>query len=161
MDFQLGLRQGRYRVSLIGINSHYEPPIQFALCFPNSRNPYADIITSWGGNPESPRENQDNAINVPLDRRTQTFLSHQVSPELAQQLRGFTPRSNLGREGSTYHQIEINTHRSNQLTVRERAHHVMKYTGNDRLQMRESIVTHMKGEDHSSQRANTISRMLK
>jgi len=158
MDYQLGLRQGRYRVSLIGINSQYEPPLQFALCYPNNRNPYADIITSWGGDPRSPREPQQNTIDIPLDTRTQTFLSHQVSPELAQSLRGFTPITNHGRQGSTNHQVEINTHKSNQLSIREIPRHQSRIHMDEKLRQRESIVTSLAGNDTLAIRLSSTAR---
>ena len=159
MNLQLGLRQGRYHISLIGVNSRHEPPIQFGLSYPNSRNPYADIITAWGGNPDSPRGadsprgERSHTIDIPIDKRTQTFLSHQVSPELAQQLRGgLRSLANNGRQkGNTTHRVEVNTHRNNQLSIHQRTHRAGSFQPNfgsnsqseQRQQMRESIVTHL------------------
>ena len=141
MDTQPELRQGRYQVSLIGVNSRYEPPLQFGLSYPNRNNPYADIVTSWGGNAQSPREAEEH-VNVPLARRTQTFLSYQVSPELAAQLRGFRLQGNTGRQtGSTSHRITINTHRSANSVHHHKAAYIPHLQPNLREQQRESVVT--------------------
>ncbi|TQV87253.1 hypothetical protein [Aliikangiella coralliicola] len=141
MDTQPELRQGRYQVSLIGINSRYEPPLQFGLSYPDRNNPYADIVTSWGRNSQSPRQ-QEEQVNVPLAKRTQTFLSYQVSPELAEQLRGFRLQGNTGRQqGSTSHRITISTHRTTHSAYNHKAAHMPRLQPNIREQQRESIVT--------------------
>ena len=52
------------------------------------QNRRINVVKQWGGGNASPRMQAPEAIDIPLSQRTQTILSHQVSPELRNRLNG-------------------------------------------------------------------------
>lgn len=122
-------RLGRNPVRLIGINAPFEPALQFGREFSSNNNPRSEVAAAWGVN-HNGRTLDSNAnstaIKHPLPVREQTSLSHQLSPQLQQQLRGgMAPLQNQGRNAYHQQKVELDSvhmgaaisHRSHHSTV--------------------------------------------
>ncbi|HEX5126321.1 MAG TPA: hypothetical protein VFW00_06250 [Rhodocyclaceae bacterium] len=82
----LALREGRERIGLIRPNGSRRPVL--GTLHPQEDDRRASIPARWGWEREAPRKEALAAIEEPLPVRTQTILSHGVSPEVRQVLNG-------------------------------------------------------------------------
>lgn len=80
-------RLGRNPVKLIGINTPFEPSLQFGREYHSSNSVRENTHASWG-RPQMGRIPEPTAIKSPLPAREQSIMAHQLSPQLQQQLRG-------------------------------------------------------------------------
>lgn len=81
---------GRNPVRLIGINAPFEPKLQFGREYQSSANPRQEALqhSPFVSQDLHGRGHNESGIKQPLPQRQQTILSHQLSPQLQQQLRG-------------------------------------------------------------------------
>lgn len=93
------VRLGRNPVRLIGINAPFEPAIQFGRAYGANENPRSAINRVWGAEYLGRKNTSDeHTVKQPLPARQQSILSHQLTPQLQNQLRGgMKPLQNVGR----------------------------------------------------------------
>ena len=85
-EILLRLRAGRKRINVIQPAGSTRPVLGTSQ--PNEDNRRAAVIEQLGGPREAPRKEAAVTIDEPLPVRTQTILSHGVSPELRRVLNG-------------------------------------------------------------------------
>jgi hypothetical protein len=80
----LGLRNNAHRVEVVKINGESRPVL--GVSHPQDEDRRAAVMAHWGIAAESPRNKRLATIDEALPQRTQTILSHQLQPELRQQI---------------------------------------------------------------------------
>lgn len=78
----LGLRNNRHQVDVVKING--ETRSVLGTSHPQEENKRVEVLRHWGMQATSPRQERLATIDEPLPQRTQTILSHRLSPELRQ-----------------------------------------------------------------------------
>ncbi len=94
----LNVGSARKVIKLIGVNAPFEAKLQFGQQHNSDSDQRANLLQDESVTPMYSRAPVDSGIKDPAPQREQTILSHQLSPELQQILRGgiYQP-SNLGR----------------------------------------------------------------
>lgn len=81
---RLGLREQAHEVRLVQVENRPYPSLG------RSYPPMADLrlhtVLNWDVVERGPRNAKQVTVDVPLDQRSQTILSHQLTPEIEQQL---------------------------------------------------------------------------
>lgn len=105
-----GSRLGQNPVKLIGINAPFQPALQFGREHSADNDPRARAASAWGGSSFSGRSQDNGAITEPLPTRQQTAMSHQLSPQMQNMLRGgMKPLANQGRQQAANSPIELHS----------------------------------------------------
>ncbi|MFZ6675491.1 hypothetical protein [Undibacterium sp. Xuan67W] len=82
----LGLRNNAHKVEVIQPNDETRPVI--GKRSPEETNRRLNAAKQWDVRVEAPRQPSLSTIDQPLDQRSQTILSYQVSATMRQQLNG-------------------------------------------------------------------------
>lgn len=90
------LRDGRDRVSVITLNGETRP--QLGISHPQEDNRRSEAASYWGHAPRSPRQQPLATVDEPLPVRTQTILSHELAPEIAQAVNSGVPLDPVARK---------------------------------------------------------------
>jgi hypothetical protein len=81
---RLGLREQAHEVRLVQVENHPYPSLG------RSYPPMADLrlhtVLNWDVVERGPRSGKPATVDMPLDQRSQTILSHQVAPAVEQKL---------------------------------------------------------------------------
>lgn len=80
----LGLRNNRHQVDVVKVNGESRPVL--GTSHPQEENKRVEALKAWGMQAESPRKERLATIDEPLPQRTQTILSHRLTPELRQRV---------------------------------------------------------------------------
>ncbi|HVK99848.1 MAG TPA: hypothetical protein VM553_08550 [Dongiaceae bacterium] len=80
----LGLRNNAHQVDVVKLNGETRPVL--GTSHPQEEDRRANILRQWGMHVASPRQERLAGIDQPLPQRTQTILSHQIDPDLRQQI---------------------------------------------------------------------------
>jgi hypothetical protein len=80
----LSLRNNGHKVDVVKINGETRPVL--GRSHPEDKDLRVNVLRQWGMQPDSPRKQPLATIDEPLPQRTQTILSHQLSPELRQRI---------------------------------------------------------------------------
>jgi hypothetical protein len=102
----LNFGSARKAIKLIGVNAPFEPKLQFGHEYNSDSDLRTNLLQDESVTPMHSREAIDAGIKDPAPQRSQTILSHQLSPQMQQILRGgISPSTNLGRSNQ-YPQID-------------------------------------------------------
>lgn len=91
----LGLRDNAHQVEVITPNGATRPVL--GTSHPEEQDRRANVVRQWGGAAEGPREQRLATIDEPLDQRSQTILSYQVSQAVRARLNGGGTAATSGR----------------------------------------------------------------